>query len=180
MRNLKYIIFIIFFMVIYILTFLYILTALEEGEIDEKAEAERRKKKRDETKYILLWNKFWGDNLWRQSDIMHEDFLKRIKCPETRCLVVSNFHHIRYFRPIEEYDAIVFHAPEMKPFHEETLPDQQKRQPDQIYVFATQESPRSYWEQMKAYGNFFNYTITTRFDSDSRWDFFKVKWYVES
>ncbi len=94
-------------------------------------------------------------------------------CPETRCDIFPVNHRNKL--PIDEYSAIVFHGPELKRKSDESLPD--KRKPHQIYVYAGIESPRPYWNNLTEYNDFFNFTMTYRLDSDSRWDFFVIRDY---
>ncbi len=136
-------------MVVYVTVFLQI---WKNGFRKQKINPKPSQSK--DTKYILLWNSYWNSNDWWLHFEIHDNYFERIKCPETRCELVPV--HRRDYRKIEEYDAIVFHGPELKPFEEESLP--KVRLPRQVYVYACQESPRSYWNNTVDYKNFFNYT----------------------
>lgn len=155
MSKLSYFIFYIFFLVVYVSTFLTVLQYLDKEDTQNHSPPTKRNK--NEIKWILLWNKLWGSSVWNQAKMYNfEDYLKNINCPETRCVIVPV--SFRHQRRLEDYDAIVFNGAELKPFHEESLPDPMKRHSDQVYVYASQESPREYWKQLKDYKNYFNHT----------------------
>ncbi|KAK2701217.1 hypothetical protein QYM36_020115 [Artemia franciscana] len=84
------------------------------------------------------------------------NLLKKNKCEYTNCYITHNKSH----KSSSEYDAIVFHAPLLY-----LWPAISNRAYHQRYVFFSKESPvniRPYHH----FGNFFNWTITYREDSD--------------
>lgn len=171
--KLRYFIFYICFMVAYFTVLLILLKYPENNRQKQKIISSKIKK--SDIKYILLYNKYWGRENWWLPDHMksYDNYLKGIKCPETRCVIIPV--NERKVRPLEDYDVILFHGPELKPFTEESLPDATKRKPDQVYVFARQKSPRDYLTNLVQYKNFFNFTMTYRLDSDTTWNYFNVR-----
>ncbi len=52
-------------------------------------------------------------------------------------------------------------------FNEETeIPDQRERKPHQRYIMILQESPLMDWNNHNYFNDFFNWTVTYRWDSD--------------
>ena len=85
------------------------------------------------------------------------DAFRRLGCPVWQCETSDNR------TDVHNYDAILFHYRSWK------LNDLLKyRSPHQRYVFWTWESPmwRIYGDDPSLMGNFFNWTMTYRWDSD--------------
>lgn len=123
-------------------------------ENDQKIFQNSSKTSKNGKKLILLWQKWWGSDFWFLPPMKQDswNYLKNIKCPETRCEFVTSSK--KHLFPITKYDAIVFHGPELQP--NDSLPE--ARLPNQIYAFANQESPRPYWDNLKNFDDFFNFT----------------------
>ena len=122
-------------------------------------------------KRILLWNSphrieasAFGTG--------HQAFLDA-QCPFTDCLIVANSSHFwkrlleSDFQLLEKFDAVLFNVHEL--WLSSLPPPQYRRPPRQRFVFFTQESPQTMTTfDPENYDNFFNWTMTYRFDSDVR------------
>lgn len=107
-------------------------------------------------KTILLWNSFFGyKNYLGKGDIFRE-------CPFNKCKVFND----RDYLNVEDYDAILFHGNEMSEYE---VP--QKRKTTQFYVYINLESPVNGKVHHKYRKNYFNLTMTYRFDSDILWTY---------
>lgn len=114
---------------------------------------------RNETKYILFWNKMF------RSPILYfptDGFGLFKHCEVKNCYATS----IKNLLPVDEYHAIIFHIPNQGKPGEEVMPE--RRRDHQRYIFATLESPLYYYGNHTQYvfDNFFNWTMTYRLDSD--------------
>ena len=89
-----------------------------------------------------------------------EPFLRN-GCPVTACEIFVN----RSALPFSEFDAVLINMHEIAYF---TLPEQEgyNRSGHQRYVFFTQESAQSMPIQPSKYRNYFNWTMSYRWDSD--------------
>lgn len=110
------------------------------------------------TKYILFWTGSKSFHLGRtDGDAMFSD------CKyHKNCFVTEN----KELLPVEEYAAILFYIPTSSNHPKEEVPA--KRNPWQRYVFANGETPIRFHASNVQYvfNNFFNWTMTYRFDSD--------------
>ncbi|XP_055389812.1 alpha-(1,3)-fucosyltransferase C [Condylostylus longicornis] len=119
---------------------------------------------------ILLWTKFFAVPNWGlpNETVDHNYFIKQ-KCPKTNCIITSNRDHLN---SIIDYDAILFHGAEIFPIIQ---PTPLERSPDQLYVFAIQESPAETKHNLKTDYDFFNLTMSYRLDSDILWPYNGIK-----
>lgn len=131
------------------------------------------------SKLILLGNGFFGDRNWglgmssksstQKSKLkifiliytyminhMNSILVNSLFCPflSNRCDITDNFNRFA------EADAIVYHIRD----HIDRDLTQQKRHPNQRVVFALWESP-AHTPNLKSFKEFFNWTMTFRFDS---------------
>ncbi|XP_063906646.1 alpha-(1,3)-fucosyltransferase C-like [Zophobas morio] len=65
--------------------------------------------------------------------------------------------------PVDQYDALIFHAPD---YTTARYGKPEKRTPNQVYIFANLESPDQTPVVIRDYNGFYNWTITYRSDSD--------------
>jgi alpha-1,3-fucosyltransferase len=117
--------------------------------------------KRIPYKAILIWNR--PDRIETSSfGIGREPFLLN-GCPVTACEIFVN----RSAFPFSKFDAVIMN---MHVITESTLPDEDgyNRSSYQRYVFFTQESPQTMPIQPSKYRNYFNWTMSYRWDSDVR------------
>ena len=111
------------------------------------------------TKYILLFTTFWTSTDWnlQMGSVMFE------QCPFTNCKTTNNS---RELSSVSEFDAILFHLPDMAKIKPEELPDQQSRRASQRYIMFFLEAPGGpglFWtDDMKQFNDFFNWTMTYR------------------
>jgi alpha-1,3-fucosyltransferase len=84
-----------------------------------------------------------------------KDALRKSGCPVWQCETSDDRHNV------EEYDAIVFH---LRSWTQKDLP--QRRSPQQRYVFWSIESAAWRFVDTKPMTNYFNWTMTYRWDSD--------------
>ena len=86
----------------------------------------------DNTKYILFWTKFFGENDWE--GFFREGInLKDFDCPVTNCeFLFDRIHH-------NKSDALVFHASD---FNVNDIPV--IRNQEQIYIWFNLEAPSKY------------------------------------
>ncbi|XP_070495208.1 alpha-(1,3)-fucosyltransferase C-like [Chironomus tepperi] len=119
------------------------------------------------TKNILFWTRFFDNPDWYTGkEEAGEDVLKSVQCPVTNCFFT---HNKELLGDIRKFDAIAFHGPE---FRRTPLPD--VRSPEQFYIFVSLESPTAVLDNLSAYKNFYNLSMTYRLDSDIRFDYGKV------
>lgn len=109
------------------------------------------------TKTILIWNSCF-DSPYCDLGNGIESFLK-YDCRVYDCFVTKD----RNLLPIDQFDAIIFHGPEFY----STIPLNYpfKRSEKQSYVYFSLETPIKYPVSHNL-DNFFNLTMTYRFDSD--------------
>ncbi|KAL7040042.1 hypothetical protein ACKWTF_000237 [Chironomus riparius] len=120
-----------------------------------------------QVKNILFWTKFWNKTSWYLgSDEAGKELLESLNCPVTNCFFT---HNRTYLSNVTQYDAILFHGAQY-------LKDQppNERASDQLYVFANLESPYLTVENLTRYKNFYNLTMTYRFDSDIPWFYGRI------
>ncbi|XP_076280335.1 alpha-(1,3)-fucosyltransferase C isoform X2 [Lasioglossum baleicum] len=110
------------------------------------------------TKKILYWNTLFGEETFYLGNDFHD-------CPVNDCYAT----HDRYYADVNDFDAVLFHANEMKL---EDLPA--SRNPRQWYVFVNLESPVNRPLLDYYYEDFFNLTMTYRLDSDIPWPYSSV------
>ncbi|KAG5320829.1 FUCTC fucosyltransferase, partial [Pseudoatta argentina] len=131
-------------------------------EEDFANETDRAKTYREKgIKTILLWNTFFGNKNFYFGEI--EDIFR--DCPFDKCKIINE----RNYMNAEDYDAILFHGNEMN----NEVP--QKRKTTQFYVYVNLESPANRKVHEKYRKNFFNLTMTYRFDSDVLWTYMIVE-----
>lgn len=111
-------------------------------------------------KFILLWTSPEKDPL-RPIVKGQQAFIER-NCTVFNCYVTSK---ITLFNDITEFDAILFHYPEI--FRDKSYNLLPKRRSDrQIYVFVSKESSVYYPAPEWKFDNYFNMTWTYKLDSD--------------
>lgn len=120
------------------------------------------------TKYILLYTNFFEDKLWKLSaETVGSDYFRSIQCPQTDCVLTTN-HDL--LSAETDYDALVFHIAEPWGYSVfRKVPS--VRSSRQIYVAATMESPAHTKHLLGGDHDFFNWTMTYRFDSDIVWNY---------
>lgn len=116
----------------------------------------------DSYKKILYFNNYFHLSDWRFG-FGNEPFVSN-NCPVTNCYVTAD----RTLLPsLAQFDAILFHARDMDKRIIQ-VPNQERRKPNQVYVFFIMESPLNDGLNYtnKRFHNFFNWTMTYRMDSD--------------
>ncbi|KAK4022252.1 hypothetical protein OUZ56_007731 [Daphnia magna] len=104
-------------------------------------------------KRILFWNEAYGN---KEYGVGHgRNALRESGCPVWQCETSDNRTNV------QEYDAVVFH---LRSWTQNDLPD--KRSPHQRYVFWSIESAAWRFIDTNLMKNFFNWTMTYRWDSD--------------
>lgn len=107
-------------------------------------------------KRILFWNEAYKND--QTFDIgLGKDVFRKANCPVWQCETTSN----RSSYLIESYDAVIFNQRRWSPFD---LPLQ--RSTNQRYVFWSRESPAWRYTNTHSMAEFFNWTMTYRWDSD--------------
>ncbi|CAG9536859.1 unnamed protein product [Cercopithifilaria johnstoni] len=110
-------------------------------------------------KLILMWTTFFSELPEDRLYLMNE-------CPDLKdkCMVTADRSLV------DSADAVIFHFM-TEDFRLNDLP--KRRSPSQRYVFLTVEAPPNYklWQRdaLHAPRNFFNWTMTYRYDSDIPW-----------
>lgn len=113
--------------------------------------ATKGSKSPDSLKYILLWTRFDGDVNWGlEQNFLDSKFFKRIKCPETRCVITSKTK----LKPYEEFDAVLYHVGEGWGW----FPSPAKRNLNQRYVAVLMTPPDRFFGKFNIKPNFFNWT----------------------
>lgn len=116
-------------------------------------------------KYVLVWTNPRIDPIVYLGEGLDTVYDKN--CSFTNCYIVA---HRNYFDSLFEYDAIVFHGPNIKM---DDLP--KERSPTQKYVFASMESSENYPICSKTADNFFNWTWTYKLDSDEMYSYITIR-----
>ena len=111
------------------------------------------------TKYSFLFTTFWTSTDWnlQMGSAMFQ------QCPFTNCKTTNNSQELS---SVSEFDAILFHLPDMAKIKPEELPDQHSRRASQRYIMFFLEAPGGpgfFWmDDMKQFNDFFNWTMTYR------------------
>lgn len=112
-------------------------------------------------KYILYWTTMFSSTNFHFQKNGSELFEG---CEYSNCFATDN----RTLVPIDEYAAVLFYSPTS--FHgrkKETIPA--RRKPHQRYIYANSETPSRFGDPtvtQYVFNNFYNWTMTYRFDSD--------------
>uniref|UniRef100_A0A0R3RFQ5 Fucosyltransferase n=1 Tax=Elaeophora elaphi TaxID=1147741 RepID=A0A0R3RFQ5_9BILA len=125
---------------------------------------------RAKQKLMLMWTTFFSESPENRLNLMNE-------CPDLKLavrgseLLIQDKCMITADRSlVDNADAVIFHFM-TKDFRLNDLP--KRRFPSQRYVFLTVEAPPTYklWQRDKLHAppNFFNWTMTYRYDSDVPW-----------
>ena len=104
-------------------------------------------------KKILFWNEAYGNKNYGVG--IGADALKKAGCPVWQCETSDNR------TAVEEYDALIFH---LRSWTKDDLP--KVRSPNQRYVFWSIESAGFRFVNTYLMRDFFNWTMTYRWDSD--------------
>uniref|UniRef100_A0A182SWT6 Fucosyltransferase n=1 Tax=Anopheles maculatus TaxID=74869 RepID=A0A182SWT6_9DIPT len=119
------------------------------------------------TRYILLYTSFFEEKRWGLlAETLGPEFFAAKHCPVTEC-VLTSYHQL--LPSITEYDAVVFHVATGWDGPLPTL-----RSPHQVYVAALMESPAHTKHMLGLDGNYFNWTMTYRLDSDVLFNYLNV------
>ncbi|XP_050076119.1 alpha-(1,3)-fucosyltransferase C [Anopheles maculipalpis] len=119
------------------------------------------------TRYILLYTSFFSEKRWGlQAETLGPEFFAMKHCPATNC-VLTSYHQL--LPSVTEYDAIVFHVATN---WDGPLPT--VRSPHQVYVAALMESPAHTKHTLSLDGQYFNWTMTYRLDSDVLFNYLNV------
>lgn len=122
----------------------------------------------DKEKIILFRTTFFTSENWLMPNLTNGyEYLKRINCPVSNCIFT---HDKNYLSEPYLYDAIVFHA--AQPWIAMDLP--KTRSPHQSYVAVMLEAPPNIKHNLILDHNFYNLTMTYRFDSDILWHYGKI------
>ncbi|XP_046610660.1 alpha-(1,3)-fucosyltransferase C-like isoform X1 [Neodiprion virginianus] len=121
---------------------------------DEPAKPPEVMKKK---KTVLYWTKMFSSKNFRLS-VHDENPDVFANCPVCSCMGTSD----RNYQPVEEFDALLFHGPEL---NARDLP--KTRSPNQRYIFADFETQVFHpIPKRLEFNNFFNWTMTYRRDGD--------------
>lgn len=102
------------------------------------------------TRYILYW-----DTMWNLKDFLFGHGSEIFKnCPVDNCYATDDKH----LMPVEKFDALFFHGVTYKQIKKNDPP---KRDPNQIYVYFSMETPFN-TENLTFSRRFFNWTVTYR------------------
>ncbi|XP_031336628.1 alpha-(1,3)-fucosyltransferase C-like [Photinus pyralis] len=107
------------------------------------------------TKTILYWNVFWGK----------QDFYIGFGAEPFRTCEYKNCFATNYktFKPIDEFDAIIFHPPTYN-LKYDGKPNQRNER--QVYIFHNMETPATNPPDFTNFNSFYNWSMTYRLDSD--------------
>lgn len=111
-------------------------------------------------KYILYWTKMFNSPTFFFPKTGSELFEG---CEYNNCYATDN----KTLVPIEDFAALLFYCPVSGYVKNETLPT--RRSPHQRYIFSSLETPVRFSGPLLTqyvYNNFYNWTMTYRFDSD--------------
>lgn len=128
---------------------------------------------KNETKLILLGNGFFGSENWGLSSIEQPstELMTQLSCP-----FLSNYCDITTDKSLfSQADAVVYHIRDEIDQYEA----KQFRHPNQRFVFTLWESP-TYTPNLKSYKNFFNWTMTYRFQSHIVASYYFVSSYIHT
>jgi hypothetical protein len=108
-------------------------------------------KKVKDTKFILLWNSYYGSKNWYHSDrdYYDEENLRKMQCPETQCFITNRRDYKHYYN----FDALLFH---MRPRSKMGVP--KFRDERQFYIFGGVEPIGVRARDVNKLRNFFNLT----------------------
>lgn len=109
-------------------------------------------------KTILIWNNPERGEGGTEFGYGHQSFAQQ-KCEITKC---AFYDKASSFLPFEDYDAIIVN---MARLGKSQLPNF-SRKPKQRFIFLTQESPQELPDFVPGIKDFFNWTMSYRFDSD--------------
>uniref|UniRef100_A0A182W662 Fucosyltransferase n=1 Tax=Anopheles minimus TaxID=112268 RepID=A0A182W662_9DIPT len=119
------------------------------------------------TRYILLYTSFFKEKHWGlQAETLGPDYFAQKHCPVKDC-VLTSYHQL--LPSLTEYDALVFHVASR---WDGPLPA--VRSPHQVYVAALMESPAHTKHMLRLDGDYFNWTMTYRLDSDVLFNYMNV------
>lgn len=131
---------------------IYQYEVLEEFLVDdEKSQDYNEDQKEDDTKYILLWTKFFGDKKWGlENDHEDQKYFEKNSCPYTNCVITNN----KRLKQPYLFDAVIFHGAETWDLQ---MPPQY-RSPHQLYVMGSMESPSEVKHKLDLDHDFYNLT----------------------
>ena len=109
------------------------------------------------TKTILIWN---GQSRF-ELEVLGEgsDAFSRRLCRFSDCYITNN----KSYSAMEDFDAVIFNIPQLS-IHK--FPSNQRRRPEQRYIFFTQESAAYVAEDVHQFNHLFNWTMTYATNSD--------------
>jgi alpha-1,3-fucosyltransferase len=116
-------------------------------------------------KYILYYTKYWNKHDF-QFGIGHQPFLD-YKCPQSSCIATDDPTFLK--EQHSGFDAVLFSANAVDLDLNDTLKQsiQKWRQPEQqVFVWLMMECPNFVIPNFQNHDNFFNLTMTYRWDSD--------------
>lgn len=115
-------------------------------------------KESSDTKYVLYWTTMFKDKNFYFKENGSDLFQG---CEYQNCFATYN----KNLLPVEQFDALLFYIPGALN-RKVIIPP--KRSPHQRYVFAVSETPVRFAGRTTQYtfNNFYNWTMTYRFDSD--------------
>ncbi|KAB0805475.1 hypothetical protein PPYR_02445 [Photinus pyralis] len=106
-------------------------------------------------KTILYWNAYWSEKDF-EIGFGAEPFRT---CKYKHCFVTN----YKTFKPIDEFDAIIFHTPTYNP-RRDGKPS--RRNERQVYIFHNMETPVTNTVNFKNFNSFYNWSMTYRLGSD--------------
>ena len=106
-------------------------------------------------KKILFWNEAYGNKNYGIG--IGKDVFRRASCPVWQCETTDN----RWLYPVQDFDAILFH---LRSWRRRDVP--KRRYHHQRYIFWSIESPAFRYVNTNRMKQFFNWTMTYRWDSD--------------
>lgn len=149
--------------IIYLLSFLifYMIWSIFQSYNDITSETQM--------KHILVWN----ENQFLRH--LYEQYpISKLQCQPNNCILTKKKYYLhedyRYF------DAIIFSfPPHPYPYNLPTLDVPEYRSEYQIYIYFTIESAFNVPACELYFDDFFNWTFTSRLDSDVVWKYFVVQ-----
>jgi alpha-1,3-fucosyltransferase len=112
-----------------------------------------------ENKNILIWNS--AHRIETAAFGFELDSFRRHGCEVSDCIVFDNATSHELL-PLEDYDAIIIHMHELWLTH---LPEFQRKSQQRL-IFLSQESPTTLPIDVTKFGNYFNWTMTYKLNSD--------------